>query len=271
MDITNWIVENPTIITALGTIAVAIATIYYAYTNHKLWLHTEKETIKPNKIDEMCFIIKPFIEHCEKGISSLKSKESIWDTGENKLYIDKFSYHPSVEIVYSNFIKGRLLLKKDLEFHDIKIESLNEKYKQLVEEIKSHNFQDFIEKSYNEFETTKESKNRQQLVLKELPRIIMHYILNEIDTEKNQLGDVLKTYWKRYGKEFLEMKNSVKANTIQKEINNIKLELIKILNEIKNKLEDILTDYVNTYGISLEDIESKDMPKDEKKKYIWRT
>ncbi|MBE3093767.1 MAG: hypothetical protein IMZ52_01960, partial [Actinobacteria bacterium] len=51
----------------------------------------------------------------------------------------------------------------------------------------------------------------------------------------------------------------------------IKLELNKILNDIKNKLEDILSDYINTYGISLEDIESKDMPKDEKKKYIWRT
>ena len=77
MSIIEWIIENPTIITALGTIAVAGATIYYAYTNHKLWLYREKETIKPIKIDEICFIIKPFIEHCKKNIDSLKSKKSI--------------------------------------------------------------------------------------------------------------------------------------------------------------------------------------------------
>ena len=39
---------------------------------------------------------------------------------------------------------------------------------------------------------------------------------------------------------------------------------------MKKELEIIFKDYINEYGISLEDIESKDMPKDERKKYIWK-
>jgi len=271
MDFINWIIEHPTIITALGTIAVAIATIYYAYTNHKLWLHMEKGTMRPNKLDEICFIIKPFIEHCNEEILYFKKEGVPWDTFKNKTYLDKFSYHESVEIVYSNFIKGRPFLKKDLECHDNFVEKFSERYKELVNEIESCGFHNFINQSFNEFEKTKESQKRHKLNFENLPNMIMSHILDKTDIENNQLSEVFKTYWKRYGKNFLKMKDSKKAKEIQNSIKIIEEQLLQIIEEIKKELEIIFKDYINEYGISLEDIESKDMPKDERKKYIWET
>ena len=67
------------------------------------------------------------------------------------------------------------------------------------------------------------------------------------------------------------MKTSDKAKTLQKEIDKLSKELEIKLIIIKDNLENILADYTDNYGISLEEIESKDMPKDEKKKYLWET
>ncbi len=58
MDIIEWI---PTVVMAVATAILAGATIYYAYTNHKLWIETEKAKLRPRKEDEINSIIIPLI------------------------------------------------------------------------------------------------------------------------------------------------------------------------------------------------------------------
>ena len=55
------IIPIATIITAIATTILALATFYYAYTNRKLMLSKEKEMYRPRKKDELEQIINPII------------------------------------------------------------------------------------------------------------------------------------------------------------------------------------------------------------------
>jgi len=124
--ILQWITDNPTLITAIATVILTGATIYYAWTNHKLWINNERQSTRPRKEEEIKHIIKPLLKQCELEIYHLTEKNYNWFSKRNIL-VDLFNTDLSKPVIFDEFIQKQGI-KKSIEEHDILGSRLKNQY-----------------------------------------------------------------------------------------------------------------------------------------------
>lgn len=110
------------IIMAISTSILALATIFYAITNRRLWLNMEKQVQRPRREDEVKFIIKPIIDRLDNELNHLKRR---WFPffSNGLLLFDEFKDDISLNVVFNEFLnkkpklKNRYLLKSLFFFY----------------------------------------------------------------------------------------------------------------------------------------------------------
>ena len=242
VDIVEWI---PTIVTAIATVAVAVATIYYAYTLRE---STRKIIQRPRKTDETNHIIKHLIDQCKGEIKQLDGKH-YWTFTEN-LFAEHFLKNSYRIIIFNDFLNEHVFLGKAIKNHDEIVYKLDNTYKNFKKAIKTGEFRQVVEKSHEEFNQNNPKLKFGQEV-ESLSKSIIMNIIREIDISNNSLGESFKSFWKQYGKKFLDMRNQEELKGYFNNMKTLANQLRKIDTSILKLAETILNDYTKEYGISL--------------------
>lgn len=263
MNVINWIIDNSTIILVIASIAGALATIYYAITNHKLWQSTKKERQRPKHLNEVNFVIKPFIDQVDSELRILKGPHICWYTFRGELLVKKFHVNKAAEIVLKNFFKKNPKVEQTIKEHDDLVLKLEEIYNELVQAIKDKESFAKINEFVKEFEQNPKFRGMEKIPLEGLPTLVLYHILEKTDLQSKWLTNPFKSFWGEYGKIFLDIRKEKDIEEYLKKINQITDELIKTDQFLAENLQEIFDEYIIKYNISLDEIEAKTLLKGE--------
>ena len=252
MDIVNWINLNSGFITAIATVILASATLYYAFTNYKLWRAMERNLKNRQRFDEIKFVIKPFIVQCNTELNLL-NKGAYWDTPSEKILLKKFHVKGIIKTILNNVLKEKSKLKKAVKNHDKIIFDLEENYENAKSSIKSEDFYSKLDKFTEEFNHTSTEKVSTDRT--HLSKIIITHIFKNTDVNENYLGGSFKSFWKLYGEFFLDMRNQGELKKYLDAMQSLSNQLKEKNKFTIEKLEEIWSDYITRYGLSLNEIE----------------
>lgn len=238
----------PTIITAFATVVVALATIYYAYTNHKLWKSSGIEKLRPRREDELNSIITPLVSHCDAELNQIS--RGWYDFLKFELYLENIHKNNYKTIIFNDFIRGRKDLETAIAEHEQIVCSLIENYQNIQNTINTSDFQNNVNDLLEEF-NQKHPKQRFSQEINSLSKNIINHIIRSTDIEDFFLSDPFKSFWKINRDYFLTKR---KIRDVQIQLNNIEMLTSQLV--VKNKLIidsllNILNDYSKKYGISL--------------------
>lgn len=254
MDIVNWINSNSGFITAIATVILASATLYYAFTNHKLWWAMERNLKNRQRSDEINFVIKPFIDQCNTELNLLNN-EAYWDTPSEKILLKKFHVKGIIKTILNNVLKENPTLKKAVKDHDKIIFDLEENYENAKSSVKSEDFYSKLDKfteEFNQKSTEKVSTDRTHS-----SKIIITHIFKNTDVNENSLGSSFKSFWKLYGKFFLDMRSQGELKEYLNAMQSLSNQLKEKNEFIIENLGEIWSTYITKYGLSLDEIEDK--------------
>ena len=140
-----------------------------------------------------------------------------------------------------------------MKYHDRIIFDLGENYENAKSSIKSEDFYSKLDEFTEEF--NHKSNEKVSTDRTHSSKIIITHILKNTDVNENFLGGPFKSFWMLYGKFFLDIRNQEEPkeylNAMQLLSNRLK-EKNKFIIE---KLEEIWSDYITRYGLSLNEIE----------------
>lgn len=243
MDLVDWI---PTIVTAAATVAVAIATIYYACT---LKESARKTAERSRKKDEINSIIIPLISTCNGEIHQLSNK---WHSFRKwELFSEKIRNNKYKKIIFNDFIKGKDDLKATINDHEQIIRALAEKHQDFIAAINTDDFRMKIKKLHEKFnQNNSDLKFNQEI--NSLSKTIILRIIENADVNVERLNDPFENFWKENRKFFLNMRKQKKLLKYLNEIEILSSQLVEKNKFIIKNLEDILNEYTKEYGISLE-------------------
>jgi len=243
MDLIDWV---PTTITAIATVVVAIATVYYA---RVLKNNAIKETERPRKMDEINLIIYPLLSTCNGEQNQLNHR---WfDFLKFELLSEEIKKNSYKRMIFNSFIKGKNDLVIVINEHEKIIRSLTEKYQVLVKTVDTDDFHKKINKLIKEF-NQKNPHLKFSQEIDSLSKQIIRCIVENKDVNVVFLGDPFENFWKTNRKYFLGLKEKKVPKKCIEEIETLSNQLVEINKLIIKNLEEILDIYTKKYGLSLE-------------------
>ncbi len=243
MGLIDWV---PTTITAIATVVVAIATVYYA---RVLKNNAIKETERPRKMDEINLIIYPLLSPCNGEQNQLNHKW--YDFLKFELFSEEIQKNSYKRMVFNSFINGKKDLVTSLNEHEKIIRSLTEKHKTLVKTIDTDDFRNKINKLHRGF-NQKNPHLKFSQEIDSLSKQIIKSIVENKDVNVELLGDPFENFWAINRKYFLDLKEKREPKKHIKEIETLSNQLIEKNKSIIKNLEEILDIYTKKYGLSLE-------------------
>jgi len=243
MDLFDWV---PTTITAIATVAVAIATVYYARVLKNTAI---KETERPRKMDEINFIIYPLFSTCNGEQNQLNHRW--YDFLKFELFSDQIQKNSYKRMVFNGFIKEKKDLAMAINEHEKIVRSLTEKHQALVKTFDTDDFRKKISKLLEEF-NQKNPHLKFSQEIGSLSKQIIRCILEDKDVNVGLLGDPFENFWSMNRKYFLGLRKKKEQQKYIKEIDNLSNQLIEKNKFIIKNLEEILNIYTKKYGLSLE-------------------
>lgn len=243
MDLVDWI---PTIVMAAATVAVAIATIYYACT---LKESARKTAERSRKKDEINSIIIPLISTCNGEIHQLSNKWYRFCKWE--LFSEKIQNNSYKKMIFNDFIKGREELKSAINDHEQVVHSLAEKRQSFINTINTDAFRMKVKELHEKFNQNNPNLKFNQEI-DSLSKTIVLCIIENADVNVERLNAPFENFWKENGKFFLNMRKQKKLLKYLNEIEALSSQLVEKNKFIIKSLEDILNEYTKKYGISLE-------------------
>lgn len=239
---------DSTLIQAVATVVLVFVTGYYAYTNHKLMKNQEKLMKRSRKEDEVRSIITPIIQHCSREIEII-NENRILTLSIFKGFNNDFSKNNIKNMVYEDFISNYEPLKQMINTHDNLIDKVKEQDALISKKFDEEKYQlrigDMI-REFNRESTLKISETN----LYPFSETLLIYIMEEIDEDKLVLGEPIHSFWKKYKKELLSLRETDFKINIE-ELNELRPQLIKINNDIIVYLKKICNEYTKEFDISL--------------------
>jgi len=243
MDLIDWV---PTTITAIATVVVAIATVYYA---RVLKNNAIKETERPRKMDEINLIIYPLLSTCNGEQNQLNHRW--YDFLKFELFSEEIQNNSYKRMIFNSFIKGKNDLAIAINEHEKIIRSLTEKHQVLVKTIDTGDFHKKINKLLKEFNQKNPNLKFSQEI-DGLSKQIIRCIIENKDISLVPLGDPFENFWVINRKYFLGLKEKKELKKHIEEIEILSKQLIEKNKFIIKNLEKILDICTKKYGLSLE-------------------
>jgi len=243
----DWI-SIATFITAIGTICLAGATFYYAYTSRKLMITQEKELQRPRKKDEVESIITPIIEQCNNEIKNINENRVLIITKFDGFY-DGFSKNHFKKMIYEDFILNHLSLSKMISTHDKLTYKIKEHDEAISKKFNEDKYQSKIRDMLRNFNNEVKTGYSED----SLPSLSKSLLINIIEGTDHTilLGGPEKIFWEKYEKELLILREQDFKIYLEK-LNTLGKQLTKIDNNIIGYLKKICNEYTKEYGISLD-------------------
>lgn len=239
-----------TLVTAIGTIFLAAATFYYAYTNYKLMVAQDKQLKRPRKNDEIHHVISPLISNYEAELRNAKDFD-YWNNLRFIPFVNDLKKNSYIGFVYQDFISDNPNLEPKINKHDDILNKINERYNDLFDSINTDEFQQEIKTRLEEF--NQGTKKRIDLSsYKSLAKTMTYCIMNNSSLEENTVGDPYKSFWKKTGKELLKIRDKKSFMIKYNELNKLFDELTRINKTLIDELQTICNRYTRDYGITLE-------------------
>ena len=160
MDLVDWV---PTTVTAIATVVVAVATVYYA---RILKNNAIKETERPRKMDEINLIIYPLLSTCNGLLNQLNYRW--YDFLKFELFSEEIQKNSYKRMVFNSFIKGKKELAMAIDGHEKIIRSLKEKHQAFVKSINTDDFRKKVNRLLEDFNQKNPNLNFQKDHLKVL-------------------------------------------------------------------------------------------------------
>lgn len=232
------------LMTAVGTIVLAVCTLYYAWTNTKLLMLQEKELKKPKRRDELQFIIGPLLRESFFEIERVEKRMYI-----NLARADSFLINNEKNLVerimYQDFISSRKDLERLIEKHDTAFYKIRVTYNELFTEFtvkyKEHILS--LIKKYNHAAPVKINKEGLSSLLTNLFIYLVEYPTETI------IGEPDKSFWLHYKEELIKIKEAIPINTLYE----LGTSLDKINHELLDTLKNTCLEYSKEFGLTLED------------------
>ena len=242
------IIPIATIITAIATTILALATFYYAYTNRKLMLSKEKEMYRPRKKDELEQIINPIIRECNTEIERI-NKNNFWIFGRMNTCYEVILGNDIKKMLYEDFISNHTSLIKMMERHEHIFHQIKENCNMISKNFNADKYQSRIKDMLREFNKDVKATISESS-LSSLSTTLLINIMENIDVD-DYLAEPEKFFWKKFGKELLALRNKDFKPQLE-DLNIFGKQLIQINNDIIVYLKNICNEYTKVYGISLE-------------------
>jgi len=237
-------------IQAIATLVLVAITGYYAFTNHKLMQINIRGLEKPRKEDELENLIYPIKHQCKRETGDInKSRFWIFDRLDS-LYKDILE-NDIKKMLYEDFISNRISLNKMMDRHEQLFHQMKNVCGTISKKFNEDKYQSRIKDMLIEF--NKDAKTRiSETSLSSFSDILLFDIMEDIDIENNSLGEPDKTFWKKFGKELLFLRDKDFKPQLE-ELNILGKQLIQINDNITSYLNKICNEYTKKYGISLKE------------------
>jgi hypothetical protein len=254
----EWLNSNAgfvSFITAIATAILAGGTLYYAWTNHKLWKSHEKQSIERHLLDEINYVILPIIDQCEGENRQIENK-TFWDVHNEKISLKKIKISPIVDAVFTDFLKGRDELMSRIESHDIYIDDLISSSETAKLTMKQSGFNEKVNDFLQQF-NEKYPDNRISDSNGSFPKFMLRHVLFNYSLKEKLLGGNYENFWREYGKELLKFRNVPALKPIIDQMENALEGITNENNLIIKELKEIYNQYISKHHLPLEEIEKK--------------
>ncbi len=248
-----------TIVTACATVTVAVATIYYAISTHKMLNEMRKDRERPRIVGRVKMILTPFIAELNSKIAALERKAYCWVHDlrrPDKLVALEARYPPEIKIILSDLLREFPHIKEAIAAHNRKIEELQEKLSQLDQVIYGEKFETKCQVLFDEFNENAEEGERLPFAHREAPTYLVSFIIDNFK-ELPQSHKYHK-FWEQYGNSLLKIREEESVKQKITEVEEASRELEHIVKLLKDKLEQLKEQYHHEYNLSPEELGEPD-------------
>jgi len=220
----------------IAQLTMAFGTLLMVYYTRKTLLSAKWERERNQMIQLSQFILSPFINQLEKQLNFLKQRYYNYITQSFKLYdVTKITVNKILSNIFSDFLLRNESIGKKIDEHNILVEKLEVKLKELTVKIRE---KEFLAKADELIKKWDAETNQNRSFSESDKLILISYVIDN----RKELPYSYSTwydFWLKYGSELLKFREQEDVKKILSEMEGITIKLEEVSNDLLKRLGDV--------------------------------